>query len=188
MPVYIRTPKNFGPDFWSVLEELAIGYPEQASPDMQLSMKQTLAGIAKHFPCSDCSRHFTPHVAKMEPKDLHGRMGLLQWVINTHNIVNKRLGKKVYEFPEAMKLIATKYERREAETKKRAGGSGSGASSLGTSLSAARITSCSMIGLAFIILICLAGNLGTNSAKRRWGAAGIGLLVLATAFGLQFSS
>ncbi len=190
MPVYVRTPKDFGPDFWSVLEELAVGYPERADAEMQLSMKQTLAGIAKHFPCIECSRHFTPHVAKMEPKDLYGRMGLTSWIINTHNTVNKRLGKPVYSFPEAMKLIATKYERRKADAKKLASiaASGKTGSSTNDSLGAARIASCVFICLVAVIVLSLAWNIGKSNWKLRWGASGLGIVFLGAALGLQFSS
>lgn len=115
--MYIHSKDDFGPDFWSVMEELAIGYPTRASPEQQASMKTLLEKLALHFPCAECAVHFQAQVAKMPPDSLAGRTPLLTWVIDTHNSVNARTGKPVLDHSTAMKTIGTKYQRRQADAK-----------------------------------------------------------------------
>ncbi len=108
--VYIRTPKEYGPHFWIVLEELAIGYPETATKAQQSSMRTLLVAFAQNFPCPRCRPHFMKAVNDMSPEDLSGRVPLLHWVIKIHNVVNARLGKPVLSPAAAMKSVAQRYE------------------------------------------------------------------------------
>ncbi len=75
-------------------------------------MRRALMGFAEGVPCDDCSAHFTRHVATMPGSALDGRTDLLRWVIDTHNAVNLRLGKRAVPQNVAMAMIADKFEEK----------------------------------------------------------------------------
>lgn len=70
-------------------------------------MSKYIESFADTLPCSDCREHFKT-VLESNPysEALKGRDELSRWGVAVHNIVNRRLGKKEYDFSE----IHPKYE------------------------------------------------------------------------------
>jgi FAD-linked sulfhydryl oxidase len=55
-------------------------------------MRTFLGLFAVMYPCSQCSDHFQREVASAPP-DVSSRAGLVRWMCELHNSVNKRLGR-----------------------------------------------------------------------------------------------
>lgn len=63
--------------------------------------------IANNFFCDNCGEHFRRHLQTHPvPRD---SMRWFEWTVETHNIVNRRLGKRVYSVAEANELFKPHY-------------------------------------------------------------------------------
>ena len=178
--MYIHTKDQFGPDFWSVMEELAIGYPVQASADQQASMKLLFSKLAEHFPCKECAVHFQEGVSKMPQSALQGRKSLLNWVINFHNSVNARRGKPELSMQDALQSIGTKYKRREDDATE--------LQECRTNKSNQKSYVISSAVICFLVAIMLAYGVKACSSKTGKLASGIGAASLCVAAGLSLAS
>lgn len=49
---------ELGRNTWSFLHTMAAYYPEKASQDDEIKMKNFINGFAKFFPCEECSTDF----------------------------------------------------------------------------------------------------------------------------------
>lgn len=104
VPDFIATgPLCWGPNQWLALHQMLRGYPRtDPSPAKQRALRQYVAAMADVMPCSICSDHWR----KLAPTVKTGsRLEALKWSIDAHNTVNKRLGKPVYTYAQAVKLL-----------------------------------------------------------------------------------
>jgi hypothetical protein len=92
-------PRCWGPLQWSALHQLLRGYPQQPSEKTQQDLRQYVTALAGLIPCSICATHW----ADIAPTvDTSSRFAALKWSIDVHNAVNKRLGKPVLTYAQAV--------------------------------------------------------------------------------------
>ena len=83
------TPEKWGPDYWKYLHTHA--------KNSDYSSKW-LEEFTNAIPCPKCKRHF------QEIPKPNKTIDFFTWSVVTHNIINKRLGKKIMSMKEANDL------------------------------------------------------------------------------------
>lgn len=93
------SPDILGPGVWFFLHLKA---SKATTREAQLEVCRDIRLLADNFRCMTCKPHFQKHVATYPPeKTLHVEKGLFIWLWNMHNIVNKRLGKRMVTMEDA---------------------------------------------------------------------------------------
>lgn len=85
-----------GRSAWAFLHVLAKGYPHNPTKRDKLYMKSFLDNFILIYPCKVCAEHMK-HMFKKNPYELDSRRDFMMYVCKIHNIVNKRLGKEIFE-------------------------------------------------------------------------------------------
>jgi FAD-linked sulfhydryl oxidase len=71
-------------------------FPEKPSDDDRLALKTYIQLFARLYPCGDCASHFQKVIAKYPPQT-SSRNAAAGWACEVHNVVNKRLKKKLFD-------------------------------------------------------------------------------------------
>lgn len=86
---------ELGRSTWTLLHTYAAKYPVAPTREEQGNAIKLIDLLTKIFPCEECRGHFTKLVAGFPPKvSTHDEFST--WMCDAHNIVNKRLGKPVF--------------------------------------------------------------------------------------------
>ncbi len=92
-------PTVWGPHFWNVLNILALTYPEKPDVQDQNNMTAFITSLSNVLPCDKCKVHFKKNLEKFPlSQALTSRNNLIKWVIDVHNEVNQRNGKRIYSY------------------------------------------------------------------------------------------
>lgn len=85
----------WGPHAWMFMHTVSFHYPIQPTEQDKIDIANFFHAMAAVLPCSICKTHFTK-LLKEHPIEnaLDSRNSLTQWVVNAHNMVNRRLGKQ----------------------------------------------------------------------------------------------
>ena len=96
-------PSCWGPVQWTALHQMLRGYPlYEASPEKQEALRAYVTGLAGIIPCSICAQHWKTLATTVKTEN---RKAALKWSIDAHNLVNARLGKRVYTDEEAVAIL-----------------------------------------------------------------------------------
>jgi len=102
----LSVPHVFGPGYWKAIHVLAIKADTIPKQHISFSsIKDLISGLL----CGDCLKHATEYVEKNPFKiniRNHSKDSLFVWTVNFHNVVNKRLGKKIISIDEAKKIFS----------------------------------------------------------------------------------
>jgi hypothetical protein len=86
---------------------MALTYPESPTEEQQRNMKEYLNGMAHHLPCPGCAHHCRQYFND-NPPDVSSSQALSKYLVEFHNCVNERLGKKTYTEKEARQALLEK--------------------------------------------------------------------------------
>jgi len=95
---------RWGHRYWYVIHTAAFRYPEVPSDDEKMGMQNFITSIPYILPCSICSEHATGWLREHNHELAHAltsKYTLFQWLVEFHNSVNHRSGKKIYTVEEA---------------------------------------------------------------------------------------
>jgi hypothetical protein len=97
-------PKVWGKYLWTSIHIIALGYPDNPTPDDKQSYKQFYVNLWKVIPCFKCAQNYQRHLDELPIDDgsLTNNMSLFKWTVDMHNIVNKELGKRQWTQDEAL--------------------------------------------------------------------------------------
>ncbi len=100
----------WGPPFWETLHFVSFSYPLQPTSDDIRSYFAYYNSIGNVLPCPLCRAHLKTHIKKhpIEYALANGRPGLVRWVIDIHNEVNKSLNKEEMTYDEVIELYMKK--------------------------------------------------------------------------------
>lgn len=104
-------PQTWGPHGWKFIHYITLAYPDKPTDDEKNNYKRFFESMAFVLPCSICSNHYTENL-KLHPlneETLSSRSKLVKWSIDMHNEVNKKNGKKVLSYEDAVHLITNKF-------------------------------------------------------------------------------
>ncbi|CAH8576705.1 unnamed protein product [Heterobilharzia americana] len=87
---------ELGRSSWTLLHTMAAYYPLHPTPKQQEDMKTFLLTFTQFFPCRPCAYDFESNMILHPPK-LQDRNTLSGWLCLQHNLVNKKLGKPLFD-------------------------------------------------------------------------------------------
>ncbi|OAG29452.1 mitochondrial FAD-linked sulfhydryl oxidase [Nematocida displodere] len=86
---------ELGRSTWTLLHTIASKYPAYPTREEQTNAIKLIDLMTKMFPCDECRGHFTELVKNFSPK-VSSQEEFSEWLCEAHNIVNRRLGKPVF--------------------------------------------------------------------------------------------
>lgn len=95
-PHHLVTREELGRSTWLFLHTLAAQYPEAPSRQHQKDVNNLFDILTRLYPCGHCAKHFK-QVIKHSPPRASNRKEFQHWVCSVHNVVNRRLGKEVFD-------------------------------------------------------------------------------------------
>jgi hypothetical protein len=96
--VYVSA-EDMGPSQWTSLHNIA----RTLTPEKMGAFKEYVKNMATLLPCGVCSAHFRKLV--VDTLSATTPQEALAWTIDVHNAVNKRLGKPVLSYSQALASI-----------------------------------------------------------------------------------
>lgn len=102
-------PASWGPQLWSSLHYIALGYPDHPSSLDKQNYKAFFESLDNVLPCHKCAQHYKATVEAMPIAPfLDSAHRLFEWTVAVHNAVNQRLGKPQITVAEARGLYTGK--------------------------------------------------------------------------------
>jgi hypothetical protein len=161
---------EWGPAAWKFLHAVTFSYPETPSLNEQVAVEQLFASLRYVLPCAQCRTHFEAEL-RAHPPDTRSRATLSAWLVDLHNRVNRRLGKRTVTYSEAQAAFSAQCGRACAEEdaepaaaarhgRQARSGGGSGSASTTTATRA----------LALIVAIGVAALIWVSVTSRRRAA------------------
>ncbi len=87
-----KPPHIWGPSFWCVLHQTALGYPNVPSAEQRAMYGTFFATLGSVLPCGECAASFREHASDIPLHDfLSSRSTLFEWTVMVHNRVNRAL-------------------------------------------------------------------------------------------------
>lgn len=91
-------PEIWGPHGWKFLHAITLVYPDQPTEKEKKEYKDFFISVGNILPCYGCREHYQKTLKKFPLNDnaLTSQETLVNWFVDLHNDVNKRLGKKEF--------------------------------------------------------------------------------------------
>ena len=104
-------PEIWGPHGWIFLHTITLNYPENPTKEDKFYHKELFNNLKYTLPCKKCANHYALNLVKypLEPA-LESRSKFVNWLIDIHNEVNKKNGKRVYSYEEVYKIYSDMYD------------------------------------------------------------------------------
>jgi hypothetical protein len=93
-------PNFWGPPLWSTLHTISFDYPNNPTEEEKNNYRNFFHALKYVLPCGTCREHYGKGIEKTYPIEpaLKNRDSLSRWLVNFHNVVNKRLNKPVVTY------------------------------------------------------------------------------------------
>lgn len=99
-------PEIWGPPLWYQMHMKTFNYNPKTSDKKNII--QYFENIKNVLPCEKCKKHYESYLTARPVKFyLNSRDDLIHWLIDLHNEVNARTGKKILSYKEARSLYET---------------------------------------------------------------------------------
>lgn len=98
----------WGPSLWLILHSITLLYPLDPCQKDKDNMMQFLQGLGHVVLCDICKTHYNRNL-KENPPRLDNRKDFFEWMVDFHNEVNGRTGKRSYTYEEVRQIYNTKY-------------------------------------------------------------------------------
>ena len=103
-------PEVWGPGAWTFLHTITINYPDNPNEDQKFYHKQLFENLKYTIPCEKCANHYSENLKKYSlDLALESKTKLTKWLIDIHNEVNKKNGKRIYSYKEVEKIYKDMY-------------------------------------------------------------------------------
>ena len=107
---YSTDPRVIGPGTWFSMT--IDGYAANDDTTIKVWI-QNFYNKLKFFPCGDCTKHWEEYATKNPPDQAKyvnytyqgRRLGMLLYIVEFHNAVNVRLGKRTYTFADVLNSL-----------------------------------------------------------------------------------
>ncbi|POR34535.1 Sulfhydryl oxidase [Tolypocladium paradoxum] len=87
---------ELGRTTWKFLHTMVARFPEKPTSDERKTLDTFFRLFGRLYPCGDCARHFRDLLAEYPPQT-SSRNSAAGWLCFTHNMVNERLKKPVFD-------------------------------------------------------------------------------------------
>lgn len=89
----------WGPCAWKFLHAITFTYPLQPTDSEREKYKQFFMSIGHVLPCRQCGSHFLNEVHHMDVEKVFvNKESLSSWLVDVHNDVNERNGKRLVPY------------------------------------------------------------------------------------------
>jgi len=89
---------------WRTLHLMALVYPDEPNEGRQKSMLDYLLNMCPNLPCGGCSIHCNAYMGA-HPPQVQSKTALRHYLVDFHNDVNKRTGKRELSYEEADQIL-----------------------------------------------------------------------------------
>ena len=97
----------WGPYAWFFLHTITFNYPEKPKECDKKKYKRFFTALKDVIPCKTCRNNYEIHLREY-PIKLNTQQDLVKWLIDVHNSVNGKTGKRQYSYNEVIKYYADK--------------------------------------------------------------------------------
>lgn len=105
-------PDVWGPIFWNTMHIVSLGYPAEPTEADKAGARAFFESLTVVLPCPVCREHYKQQLTKSSLDEAVKSKGqLIFWVWETHNAVNRMLGKTeitIDQFLENMKRMGAR--------------------------------------------------------------------------------
>ena len=99
-------PKYWGPNLWRSLNAIVRNFPKEPDDDTRQYYKTFFKTLGFILPCKKCSTHYNNYINGVKfDTVLQNRESMIKFIIDFHNNVNIRLGKKKIADNIAMSMV-----------------------------------------------------------------------------------
>ncbi|KAF5380636.1 hypothetical protein D9615_004757 [Tricholomella constricta] len=81
---------------WKLMHTMTLRFPENPTPDERSALTSYFHLTSRLYPCGECAEEFQMLLKKFPPQTASRRSASL-WLCSTHNEVNKRLNKPIFD-------------------------------------------------------------------------------------------
>jgi hypothetical protein len=100
----------WGPHAWFLLHSITLAYPLKPTSIDKSNHLEFLKSFGKIIMCDICKAHYNRKI-KQNPPLLDSRDDYFKWMIDFHNEVNGRTGKRSYTYQEVLKIYQDTYQK-----------------------------------------------------------------------------
>ena len=101
-------PDIWGSGLWTTLHSITLNYPELPTHKNIQEHRNFLHSLGKILPCPGCVQEYNKYISK-NPPALHDKELFVEWMIDLHNDINRRLNKKIRSKEYVLNLYKNKY-------------------------------------------------------------------------------
>lgn len=101
-------PNVWGPGAWTFLHSVTLNYPKKPNYLDKQRYSQFFHNLQFVLPCPICQEHYQSNV-RNNPIKLDSRDELVAWLVDIHNQVNRKNGKKMWSLNEFYKKYQQMY-------------------------------------------------------------------------------
>ena len=102
-------PTKWGPGLWIFLHSITFNYPTKPTWTEKKIMNDFLTQLQYILPCVTCRTHYKDYILTHKPQ-LETRSEFVVWMIQLHNTINKRYGKRVWSVDEVVEFYKKYYD------------------------------------------------------------------------------
>ena len=94
-------PSVWGPPLWRKMHLETFNCPENPTQKDKVNIIKYFNSIINVLPCEKCRKHYIRELMMNPVTDhVNSRKALIKWLIDLHNSINRRLGKRVLSYKE----------------------------------------------------------------------------------------
>ena len=101
--VYGVSMDNWAHKLWSVMHAVSFTFPLNPTNEDVEAYRSFYESLARTIPCRICGAHFG-QIIQEHPVDTRSMTQLSKWVVDAHNIVNKKLHKQEMSYQSVVEL------------------------------------------------------------------------------------
>ncbi len=98
---------------WRSIHYIALGYPDNPSPEVRASYKEFFMRFGEVIPCKTCAVNYTRHLQELPIDEYLGgalsgtKDPLFVWSVHLHNTVNAENGKPILSLDQAYRMYTS---------------------------------------------------------------------------------
>ena len=104
------SPEIWGPSAWKFLHYITLAYPENPTASDMKKYKDFFTSLSNVLPCMGCRINYSDNLKKQPLTNtiLKSKIKFVEWLIDIHNEVNSKTGKKILTLNEVLEIYLKK--------------------------------------------------------------------------------
>lgn len=101
----------WGPEMWTCLHTISLNYPLKPTYQDKLDYYKFFYALKNVLPCGWCRKNYERNIREL-PIRLNSKRDFVYWLIDLHNEVNGKEGKRPYTYNEVIKYYEDKLKKK----------------------------------------------------------------------------